>query len=253
MAALRHEPAHEGLPPNGYRSRAAQGRDRGVVAVRGGDGQDPAHDLPAGVVRELLDAAGVGCFASRGATSAPAWKTRSTHTLRSSPPTSSRRACRRPTRASEAEREFGAVGIDPRRVHRDRAASSSTREPQRDSHEHPAGRSLHRARPSLERGVRHRRHPVHRARCRCDGDDLQRRARDAHSPAPVRRSPTSSSPSTPRFRRRTLTGVNISYPDYVSWRDESKSFAALGIWTWQSPSFTGTGSRWRRASSTARR
>ena len=41
--------------------------------------------------------------------------------------------------------------------------------------------------------------------------------------------------------KRQVTGVNISYPDYVSWRDESKSFDALGIWTWTSPSFTGTG------------
>jgi len=40
---------------------------------------------------------------------------------------------------------------------------------------------------------------------------------------------------------RNLTGVNISYPDYTSWRDESKSFSALGIWTWNSPSFTGAG------------
>ena len=41
---------------------------------------------------------------------------------------------------------------------------------------------------------------------------------------------------------KNLTGVNISYPDYTSWRDESKSFTALGIWTWNSPSFTGEGS-----------
>jgi len=40
---------------------------------------------------------------------------------------------------------------------------------------------------------------------------------------------------------KNLTGVNISYPDYTSWRDESKSFTALGIWTWNSPSFTGEG------------
>jgi putative ABC transport system permease protein len=40
---------------------------------------------------------------------------------------------------------------------------------------------------------------------------------------------------------KNLTGVNISYPDYKSWRDESKSFSALGIWTWNSPSFTGVG------------
>ena len=40
---------------------------------------------------------------------------------------------------------------------------------------------------------------------------------------------------------KNMTGVNISYPDYTSWRDESKSFSALGIWTWNSPSFTGAG------------
>jgi putative ABC transport system permease protein len=40
---------------------------------------------------------------------------------------------------------------------------------------------------------------------------------------------------------KNLTGVNISYPDYTSWRDESRSFSALGIWTWSSPSFTGAG------------
>ena len=40
---------------------------------------------------------------------------------------------------------------------------------------------------------------------------------------------------------KNVTGVNISYPDYTSWRDESKSFTALGIWTWSSPSFTGAG------------
>ena len=38
-----------------------------------------------------------------------------------------------------------------------------------------------------------------------------------------------------------VTGVNISYPDYISWRDEGKSFSALGSWTWKSPSFTGAG------------
>ncbi|MDF2772390.1 MAG: permease [Geminicoccaceae bacterium] len=41
--------------------------------------------------------------------------------------------------------------------------------------------------------------------------------------------------------KQQVTGVNISYPDYVSWRDESRSFSALGLWTWTSPSFTGSG------------
>jgi putative ABC transport system permease protein len=40
---------------------------------------------------------------------------------------------------------------------------------------------------------------------------------------------------------QNVAGVNISYPDYVNWRDENTSFAALGMWTWNSPSFTGGG------------
>ncbi len=40
---------------------------------------------------------------------------------------------------------------------------------------------------------------------------------------------------------KNVTGVNISYPDYTAWRDESRSFSALGIWTWSTPSFTGRG------------
>ncbi|HEX6051677.1 MAG TPA: ABC transporter permease, partial [Gemmatimonadaceae bacterium] len=38
---------------------------------------------------------------------------------------------------------------------------------------------------------------------------------------------------------RQITGSNVSYADYVSWRDESHTLAALGLWTWTSPSFTG--------------
>ena len=41
--------------------------------------------------------------------------------------------------------------------------------------------------------------------------------------------------------KRDVTGANISYPDYTSWRDENRSLSALGIWTWILPSFTGTG------------
>jgi putative ABC transport system permease protein len=44
------------------------------------------------------------------------------------------------------------------------------------------------------------------------------------------------------IRAKGVTGVNISYPDYVSWRDENRTFAQLGMWTWTSPSFTGNGS-----------
>ena len=41
--------------------------------------------------------------------------------------------------------------------------------------------------------------------------------------------------------KRHITGSNISYPDFERWRDASRSFSALGIWTWTSPAFTGTG------------
>jgi len=41
--------------------------------------------------------------------------------------------------------------------------------------------------------------------------------------------------------KKDLTRVNISYIDYTDWRDQSKSFSALGMWTWNSPSFTGVG------------
>jgi predicted permease len=36
-------------------------------------------------------------------------------------------------------------------------------------------------------------------------------------------------------------GTNVSYPDYESWRDDSRSLAALGIWTWSSHALSGTG------------
>jgi putative ABC transport system permease protein len=34
-------------------------------------------------------------------------------------------------------------------------------------------------------------------------------------------------------------GVNISYPDYLSWRDENRSFAQFGMYTWQTLTFLG--------------
>jgi putative ABC transport system permease protein len=36
-------------------------------------------------------------------------------------------------------------------------------------------------------------------------------------------------------------GINISHPDYASWRDDSRSFSALGMWTWQPMTFSGEG------------
>src|SRR6185503_17876480 len=34
-------------------------------------------------------------------------------------------------------------------------------------------------------------------------------------------------------------GSNISYPDYVSWRDETRSFEAVGMWTWTTHALSG--------------
>jgi putative ABC transport system permease protein len=34
-------------------------------------------------------------------------------------------------------------------------------------------------------------------------------------------------------------GINISYPDYVSWRDGNRSFSELGMWTWNALAFSG--------------
>ncbi|HEV8149481.1 MAG TPA: ABC transporter permease [Gemmatimonadales bacterium] len=34
-------------------------------------------------------------------------------------------------------------------------------------------------------------------------------------------------------------GINISYPDYVSWRDGNRSFFELGMWTWNALAFSG--------------
>jgi len=33
---------------------------------------------------------------------------------------------------------------------------------------------------------------------------------------------------------RGIYGANVSWPDYASWRDESRALAALGMWTWTS-------------------
>ena len=41
--------------------------------------------------------------------------------------------------------------------------------------------------------------------------------------------------------KKQVTGVNISYVDYTDWRDQSRSFSALGMYTWSTPSFTGKG------------
>ncbi|HUQ83570.1 MAG TPA: ABC transporter permease [Gemmatimonadaceae bacterium] len=41
--------------------------------------------------------------------------------------------------------------------------------------------------------------------------------------------------------KQNVTGANISWPDFVDWRDANRTFQALGMWTWSSPSFTGAG------------
>src|SRR5262249_46604146 len=42
-----------------------------------------------------------------------------------------------------------------------------------------------------------------------------------------------------QWRTKDEHGVNISYPDYVSWRDESRSFAAMGMYSWTSHALSG--------------
>ena len=34
-------------------------------------------------------------------------------------------------------------------------------------------------------------------------------------------------------------GSNISYPDYLSWRDENRTFSGIGMWTWTSMTLSG--------------
>jgi putative ABC transport system permease protein len=38
-----------------------------------------------------------------------------------------------------------------------------------------------------------------------------------------------------------LHGANISYPDFLSWRDETESFTSIGIWTWTTHTLSGEG------------
>ncbi|HET7459222.1 MAG TPA: ABC transporter permease [Gemmatimonadaceae bacterium] len=41
---------------------------------------------------------------------------------------------------------------------------------------------------------------------------------------------------------RAIHGSNISWPDYVSWRDGARSFAAIGMWTWSTKTLVAEGS-----------
>ncbi|MDQ3996352.1 MAG: permease prefix domain 1-containing protein, partial [Gemmatimonadota bacterium] len=45
---------------------------------------------------------------------------------------------------------------------------------------------------------------------------------------------------------REIRGSNVSYPDYVSWRDANRSFAGLALWTWSSQAFSGDGAEAER-------
>ena len=47
---------------------------------------------------------------------------------------------------------------------------------------------------------------------------------------------------------RGYHGTNISWPDYVSWRDGTRAFASLGIWTWTTATLSDDASEAERAS-----
>ncbi|MDQ6831708.1 MAG: ABC transporter permease [Gemmatimonadota bacterium] len=44
-----------------------------------------------------------------------------------------------------------------------------------------------------------------------------------------------------RYAAHGEHGVNISFPDYLSWRDENRSFSRLGMWTWNTLTLSGEG------------
>ncbi len=44
-----------------------------------------------------------------------------------------------------------------------------------------------------------------------------------------------------RYAARGEHGVNISFPDYISWRDENRTFAHLGMWSWNTLALSGEG------------
>jgi len=44
-----------------------------------------------------------------------------------------------------------------------------------------------------------------------------------------------------RLAAKGATGINISYEDYLSWRDENRTFSQLGIWTWTNNTLAGEG------------
>ena len=42
-----------------------------------------------------------------------------------------------------------------------------------------------------------------------------------------------------KIEKQNVHGTNISYPDYLSWRDESRSFSAVGMYTWTTHALSG--------------
>ena len=38
---------------------------------------------------------------------------------------------------------------------------------------------------------------------------------------------------------RVITGSNIGWLEYVQWRDQNKTLAGIGLWTWTSVAFSG--------------
>ncbi|HEV8497242.1 MAG TPA: ABC transporter permease [Gemmatimonadaceae bacterium] len=45
---------------------------------------------------------------------------------------------------------------------------------------------------------------------------------------------------------RGIKGSNISWPDFIAWRDDTRAFSAIGIWTWTSATLSGDGSEAER-------
>lgn len=44
-----------------------------------------------------------------------------------------------------------------------------------------------------------------------------------------------------RLAAKGATGINVSYEDFLSWRDENHTFSALGLWTWTTSTLSGRG------------
>ncbi|MEP7347444.1 MAG: permease prefix domain 1-containing protein, partial [Gemmatimonadaceae bacterium] len=44
-----------------------------------------------------------------------------------------------------------------------------------------------------------------------------------------------------RLKKTNEGGINISWPDYVSWRNDNRTMAGMGIWTWNSLALSGDG------------